>query len=511
MTRTRARFVAVVGCLFLAIAAPSAALAAPADAVTVSQSVSASTVEPGDTLSVSVAVDGTDVNGPAIDVAVPSGWGFTATDGGSGEFKSSTKQWVWRSSGSYAVTYSLTVPGDADTSVFYFIDAAGSGIYPETGERATDETTAIVELVANDPPTADSGDDQTVQSGESVELNATGSADPDGDALTYSWTETTSSGVTLTDADTATPTFTAPDVDSETTLSFEVTVTDDSGASDTDTVNVSVEPLPDPANFDVSNLNAPASATQGDEIDVAADVTNTGDESATQTIEFRIDTDGDDQLSDESAVVTEDVTLDGGESTTVEFTGIDTSGLVPGDYAHGVLSEDDTETTTLTIEQANRPPTADAGDDRTVAEVTAVELNATGSADPDGDPLTYRWTEATNTGVTLTDADTATPTFTSPAVDSATTLTFEVTVTDESGATDTDTVNVTVQPTTVTEAVASYGSGDDATIEDDEIQQAVFWWQTGAEVPGTGGETITDGEIQQLVFQWQTGATVTGS
>ncbi|WP_254274047.1 PKD domain-containing protein [Haloarcula marina] len=269
----------------------------------------------------------------------------------------------------------------------------------------------------------------------------------------------------------------------------------------------------------VTQSTTATTALPGDEVTLTTTFETSADTGAPQLqLEFPEgwegeldDTDGDGQLSDESAVVTEDVTLDGGESTTVEFTGIDTSGLVPGDYAHGVLSEDDTETTTLTIEQANRPPTADAGDDRTVAEVTAVELNATGSADPDGDPLTYRWTEATNTGVTLTDADTATPTFTSPAVDSATTLTFEVTVTDESGATDTDTVNVTVQPTTVTEAVASYGSGDDATIEDDEIQQAVFWWQTGAEVPGTGGETITDGEIQQLVFQWQTGATVTGS
>ncbi|WP_254280136.1 trypsin-like serine peptidase [Haloarcula marina] len=64
--------------------------------------------------------------------------------------------------------------------------------------------------------------------------------------------------------------------------------------------------------------------------------------------------------------------------------------------------------------------------------------------------------------------------------------------------------------TTVAEAVASAGDGDDSTVEDGEIQQAVFWWQTGTEVPGTGGETISDAQIQDLVFRWQTGATVDG-
>ncbi len=50
----------------------------------------------------------------------------------------------------------------------------------------------------------------------------------------------------------------------------------------------------------------------------------------------------------------------------------------------------------LFLEGSNRPPSADAGDDETVectaALRTPVELDGSGSSDPDGDPLAYEWT-----------------------------------------------------------------------------------------------------------------------
>ena len=89
-------------------------------------------------------------------------------------------------------------------------------------------------------PTADAGPDADVSAGFTVNLDGSGSSDPDGGTLTYTWTQTNGPDVTggtgaLTGEN---PAFSAPDaVD---TLVFELVVNNGSQDSPIDTVRINV-------------------------------------------------------------------------------------------------------------------------------------------------------------------------------------------------------------------------------------------------------------------------------
>ena len=93
----------------------------------------------------------------------------------------------------------------------------------------------------------------------------------------------------------------------------------------------------------------------------------------------------------------------------------------------------------------NSPPVADAGPDQNRQEGQTVTLDGSGSYDPDGTIVSYRWQQTGGTAVALSDTSAVKPTFTAPEAGAADlVLTFELTVTDDTAQTSTDTLLVTV-------------------------------------------------------------------
>ncbi|MDC0744023.1 M36 family metallopeptidase [Polyangium mundeleinium] len=90
-------------------------------------------------------------------------------------------------------------------------------------------------------PVANAGADLVVSGGDQVELDGSKSSDPEGDKLTFKWTQSEGPEVALVGGDQPRPTFVAPDVQAETTLTFQLTVSDGKGLA-SDLVKVTVLP-----------------------------------------------------------------------------------------------------------------------------------------------------------------------------------------------------------------------------------------------------------------------------
>jgi hypothetical protein len=100
----------------------------------------------------------------------------------------------------------------------------------------------LVNVTGDDEfPVADAGNDQTVNENSTVTLDGSGSFDPEGQNLSYSWRQTAGHPVTLSDPTIVNPTFPAPNVTPiGIKLDFELTVADVVGLQQRDEVEISV-------------------------------------------------------------------------------------------------------------------------------------------------------------------------------------------------------------------------------------------------------------------------------
>lgn len=101
-------------------------------------------------------------------------------------------------------------------------------------------TVTVQTVPAHHAPIANAGVAETVGYGALVTLNGTASTDPDGNSLTYTWTQTGGSAVILNTTNAAQPTFTAPSTAGP--LTFSLTVSDAYLSSVPTTVTISVFP-----------------------------------------------------------------------------------------------------------------------------------------------------------------------------------------------------------------------------------------------------------------------------
>jgi hypothetical protein len=107
-------------------------------------------------------------------------------------------------------------------------------------------------------------------------------------------------------------------------------------------------------------------------------------------------------------------------------------------------------TVTATASAPALGETANAGPSRTVLSGSVVRLSGEASVDPQGGALQFAWSQTGGPAVTLTSANTVSPTFMAPVLTSNTDLTFSLTVTNGiSAASAPSTVTITVAPLAV--------------------------------------------------------------
>jgi hypothetical protein len=280
--------------------------------------------------------------------------------------------------------------GETETVTFADLDTAGlSGTYDHGVFTDDDSATATIDVADVEPATfevsnLDAPDE--VDEGDAIDVSAdvTNTGDESGTQTVEFRLDLNQDGTLAEDEALATQSVTLDPGETETVTFADLDTSGLDGEydhgvftdDDSATATIEVED-DDPADFQVSNLDAPGSATQGDAIDVSADVTNTGDETGTQTVEFRIDLNQDGTLSEDEVLTSQTVELDAGETETVTFADLDTSPLAAGTYTHGVFTDDDSATAQITIEAAEEPaPTADVTFENQTTDGTTVVVDS---------------------------------------------------------------------------------------------------------------------------------------
>ncbi len=337
-----------------------------------------------------VARAGADHTAPVGTTVQLDGTGSTDPDGDSLSF-----QWTLSSK---PATSAAILSGSTSPTPTFVIDTAGTyAVQLTVSDGRLSSTDTVVISTSNSMPVSNAGPDSSGQVGSTVTLDGSGSSDVDGNPLTYIWTllsKPATSTAALANPTSVTPSLT---IDVFGDYVVQLVVTDGLTSSPPDTVTI-------------STLNTKPAANAG---------------------------------ADQSAQVTETVTLNGSGSNDVDGNALtytwsltskpsgSTVGLTnpttpmpsltldkAGTYGAQLLVNDgiaSSDPDTVTISTVNTKPVAHAGADQSATVGTVISLNGAGSSDVDGDPLTYSWSltsKPANSTATIQNPTTVIPQFT---------------------------------------------------------------------------------------------------
>lgn len=324
----------------------------------------------------------------------------------------------------------------------------------DDGAQASDEmfVTVIPEDI-NSFPVVDAGENVTIKlPTNSVTLKGTAS-DVDGEINTYSWTKISGGAATLTNQNTANLTLSGLIAGSYT---LRLSVTDNEGATAFDEVFLFV--------LSESTNESPVANAGPDRLVVlplsSVTINGSGTDNDGQVVTFEWS-----QLSGDPLTL-----------TNTNLSKLTVSDLIVGQFTFqlkviddGGVEDIDEMVLTVSEEEVNQPPVANAGSDKTlVLPTNSIVIEGSGF-DPEGSIASYLWTKSSGGNAVLTNASNAKLTVSNLELG---TYRFRLKVTDSEGLSSTDQMVLNVLPEN-TNQVPTVNAGPDKNIKLPQNQSTI--------------------------------------